>query len=352
MDSLEAHEQARALPEGHFHAIPRLRTPVYPIKVDVDLHRELQNYNQSAVFFLDGDVVLKMQTQTRVTDVALPSEGLLLDLSWGSFGTHDRESAIFTSLKNAPHPNLVRRLEVDERYVAFFERLSPLKAVLGEANMARRRRWVMELVSAYAHLENMGLVSQTRARDLGVDRTGRLKLVGFGSSPRKPSVKEVAQYEADDSRVGVSPTERYDRDMQRAHQRLACCLHYILSDIDPDQEASTITTLQECTNFRKKVRQGTYPIAPAASCLRDVLQDAWMLKTCSKPFSKIVEETRLAFEGLKVEQAQELAAPLHEDHYRSLEHRCREWIKAQTWNSQWMSLQEYEEACKHVGHEF
>jgi len=43
-----------------------------------------------------------------------------------------------------------------------------------------------------------------------------------------------------------------------------------------------------------------------------------MLKTATKPFSKIVKKTRLAFENAEVEQEEDLAARLPENHYRSL----------------------------------
>jgi hypothetical protein len=70
--------------------------------------------SRSAVFFLDDNIVLKMQTQDLIADVDLPSEELLLDLSLGNFVFRVRERDIFTSLKNTPHPNLVRELEVGE----------------------------------------------------------------------------------------------------------------------------------------------------------------------------------------------------------------------------------------------
>jgi hypothetical protein len=138
--------------------------------------------------------------------------------------------------------------------------------------------------------------------------------------------------------------------MQQAHQRLACCLHYILSGIDPDQEAFAITTPQERTSFREKIRRGAYPIAQAASTLQDVLQEAWRLKAATQTFSEIAKKTRLAFENLEVEQEEDLAARLPEDHYRSLEERCQEWIRAQERDSLWMGLQEHEAACEQVGY--
>ena len=129
----------------------------------------------------------------------------------------------------------------------------------------------------------------------------------------------------------------------------ACCLHYILSGIDPDQEAYAITTPQERTSFREKTRRGAYPIAPAASVLQGVLQEAWMLKSAAQPFSEVADKIRFAFEGLEVEQEADLPARLPEDHYRSLEERCQEWMRAQEQDSQWMGLQEYEAACEQVG---
>lgn len=138
--------------------------------------------------------------------------------------------------------------------------------------------------------------------------------------------------------------------MQQAYQRLACCLHYILGQINPDEEAYAIATPQERTSFREKVRQGAYSVAPAASVLWDVLQEAWTLKAATPLFSEIAEKTRLALKGLEVKQEEELAACLSEDHYRSLEERCRKWMTAQERDSRWMGLEKYEAACEQVGY--
>lgn len=75
-----------------------------------------------------------------------------------------------------------------------------------------------------------------------------------------------------------------------------------------------------------------------------------MLKAATQTFSEIAKKTRLAFENLEVEQEEDLAARLPEDHYRSLEERCQEWIRAQERDSLWMGLQEYEAACEQVGY--
>jgi hypothetical protein len=77
--------------------------------------------------------------------------------------------------------------------------------------MPRRRRSAMELVSAFAHLENMGLAPRILVEDLGTDPTGRLKLVGFGSSPRKPSAHKIVQYEADTNKRGNHSSERWQK---------------------------------------------------------------------------------------------------------------------------------------------
>jgi hypothetical protein len=175
---------------------------------------------------LDDNIILKVQTQDLIADIDLPSERLLLDLSLGSFVFRDRERDIFTSLKNTPHPNLVRELEVGEPHVAFFERLSSLSTVWGDAEMPRRRRWAIELVSAFEHLENMGLAPRICVEDLCTDPTNRLKLVGFGSSPHKPSAHKITQYEADANKWGNHHSENWQKYMEQAHQGLACCLHY------------------------------------------------------------------------------------------------------------------------------
>ncbi|GAW17212.1 hypothetical protein ANO14919_066650 [Xylariales sp. No.14919] len=106
-------------------------------------------------------------------------------------------------------------------------------------------------------------------RDPGIDRADRLNLVGFGVSPSPPLAEQIARY---GDGFGIRPTEIFRSDMQGEYQRLASCLHYILSGIDPDEEASGSSALHDLTASRKTVRGGGYPIAADARLIADILQ--------------------------------------------------------------------------------
>ncbi|KAI0448662.1 hypothetical protein F5B21DRAFT_518768 [Xylaria acuta] len=311
---------------------------LFHIDQSVILHR--RELSHSTVLFLDDDIAVKMYNQYRIPDVELPSGDIYLHLSLGGFVAQNMERDIFTRLKNFPSSNLVRQIGVGDPICIFFERLRPLTSV----------RWALELASAFVGLESLGLIpTKACVQDLGIDRTGRLKIVGFGSSPSQPSAEEIGQYEADPDSVGFHPTEIWRQNMARAHQHFASCLHYILSGINPDERALGCSTLQELTAFREKVRRGEYPVATDARAVADNLQAAWTLKTGTESFTSVAEKVRSAFNGLEVEPEEALPAPPSDEHYRILGGRCREWIKAQEQDLEWMACTEYEAACEKIG---
>lgn len=70
--------------------------------------------------------------------------------------------------------------------------------------------------------------------------------------------------------------------MGRAHQRLASCLHYTLSDVENDEQAREMGhahhSQTDRSQWRERVRRGEYPIAASAEPSAKILQDAWTLK--------------------------------------------------------------------------
>lgn len=177
MESLEAFERGRDLDPGS--PINPFKAEILPLKIEPSIPHVWQGFTRSAVFFLDEEIVLKAQKQYHVPSVSLPGDGMLLELGLANFEGTRLERQVFTVLQSSPHPNLVRCLDVSSvddpgllQGILFFERLSPLSTVfLAESSVACRRRWAIELTSAFSYLESLGLIpTHACVRDLGIDK--------------------------------------------------------------------------------------------------------------------------------------------------------------------------------------
>lgn len=180
MDSLEAFERARDLPFEALNYGSPIRpfdAEIIPLKLDASVPRIWQGFNRSAVLFPDEGIVLKAQKQYYVPGVSLPGDRILLDIGLANFEGTKLERQVFATLQTAPHPNLLNCLdthgaEPDSQLhgLIFFQKLAPMSAALPDADMSRRRRWAIELCSAFSHLESLGLIpTKTFVCDLGLD---------------------------------------------------------------------------------------------------------------------------------------------------------------------------------------
>lgn len=199
MDSLEAFERGRDLPpETLGSPINPFKAEIIPIRVEPYVPHVWEGFNRSAVFFLDENIVLKAQKQYHIPSVSLPGDRTLLELGLANFTGTQLEQQAFAVLQSSPHPNLVHCLDVrgdkkEDRLegIMFFERLEPLKMAWAESNVNSRRRWAIELASAFSHLESLGLIA-TKAcvQDLGLDKyvrhCVRLHLATLASVPLFP----------------------------------------------------------------------------------------------------------------------------------------------------------------------
>ncbi|KAI7774434.1 hypothetical protein LA080_008773 [Diaporthe eres] len=359
MDSLEAFERGRALPPealNHGSPINPFKAEIIPLRVEPSIPHVWQGYNRSRVFFLDEHIVLKAQKQYHVPSVSLPGDRMLLELGLANFRGTQLERQAFTILKSSPHPNLVRCLDVRGVQnpdlldgILFFERLEPLSTALAESNVTCRRRWAVELASAFAHLESLGLIP-THAN-------GRLKLMGFGASPRRsyPGDQEHDETAADYHQDPIPSAEVICRTIGRAHQRLASCLHYILTGVDPDEQAQQMGdgcySQTERIQWREKVRRGEYAIAPGAEPIADILQDAWTLRTAASDavmsFSEVERKVRVALGPVDIEDDGG-HEPANDIDLKLIEESCREWLWAQEREPKWMGSREYGEAVREV----
>lgn len=180
--------------------------------------------------------------------------------------------------------------------------------------------------------------------------------MGFGASPRR-SYSNPQEHEgtaADDhhQQQPLPSAEAVQHNMGRAHQRLASCLHYILTGIDPDEQAQQMGhghhTQAERAQWRETVRRGGYAIAPGAEPIADILHGAWALRATTggggegmRAFAEVGRKVRGALGP--VEDDGDLQ-PIRDVDVQLLEGRCREWLGAQEREPRWLGAREYEEA--------
>lgn len=365
MDSLEALERGRDLPpEAYGPPVNPVNSEIIPLRIDPSFAHVLQEFNRSAVFFLDDEIVVKAQQQYHVPSVSLPGDRFLLNLGLANFEGTQLERQVLTMLRSSPHPNLVRCLDVNGDGTAdymegimFFERLDPLSPAWANSNPACRRRWAIELASAFSHLELLGLIpSKTYVRDLAIDKNGQLKLTGFGASQRhfdRETRQEDSTGNYNHERIWTNEDTR--KCQGSAHQRLASCLHYVLTGVDPDEQARDIGharhSRKDRIQWREKVRRGEYPVAPGAEPIADILHDAWTLKTVTGPpvtsFAAVEQKIRDALGPLGI--GEEWSSQLgNADDVGILEEKCRAWLRFQEREPRWLGLREYEEAVSNA----
>ncbi|KAL1858063.1 hypothetical protein Daus18300_010175, partial [Diaporthe australafricana] len=149
--------------------------------------------------------------------------------------------------------------------------------------------------------------------------TGRLKLVGFGASPRHSHSGAQAQHTGPitDAHHGFDEVTR--NNMASAHQRLASCLHYILSGVDPDEQAREMGhahhSQEDRNQWRQMVRGGS----------------EWEARS----FAEDERKVRGALGAFEAEDEADLQ-PVSSIDYGLLQEKCREWLKAQEQEPRWM----------------
>lgn len=179
--------------------------------------------------------------------------------------------------------------------------------------------------------------------------------MGFGASPRRfyPGHQEHDDTAPDYHQDPIPSAEVIRRTIGRAHQRLASCLHYILTGVDPDEQAQQMGdgrySQTERIQWREKVRRGEYAIAPGAEPIADILQDAWTLRTTASnevmSFSDVERKVRDALGPVDIEDDGGLN-PVNDIDLELIEERCRAWLGAQEREPKWMGSREYEEAVR------
>lgn len=352
MNKLEASGALHGQPETsmEFGQPPDLvGTEVLPFRLSPDelpFHRE--SLNRSLVDFVDQELVVKIQKQYSVppSSIGTGNDLFLLNLGLGNFEAMVLERQTFKDLQNLPHINLVTGVMLEDvDNVLLFEHVKPLRSEWAAADIPRRYRWAIELASAVSHLEAVGIVPvKTCVDDIGVDSTGRLKLMGFGTSPR--CCPRVGLQQKSGKQVPRRQKINYD-DMKTAYQRLAACLHYILTGIDLDEQAQKTdddeNTQIQGLEFRETVWYGEFPISPEASPISSILKDSWAPGAGAQTLEAVEEKVRRALgstaevidNSKRLSEVAEVRA--------EIERKGREWLATVIPEPRWLDHSQYEE---------
>ncbi|ROV94991.1 hypothetical protein VMCG_08294 [Cytospora schulzeri] len=140
----------------------------------------------------------------------------------------------------------------------------------------------------------------------------------------------------------LNSVEVAQQDIGSAHQRLASCLHYILTGVDPDEQAREMGhrhhSQTERVQWREKVRRGEYAIAPGAEPIADILQGAWALRTkTSNEATSSAEVERKVRDSLGPIEDDGGLQPVNNVDYELLEERRRVWLEVQSMTDEELS---------------
>lgn len=327
-------------------------TEILPFRLSPDetpYHR--QGLDRSLVGFVDQDLAVKIQKQYSVppSSIGTGNDLFLLNLGLGNFEAMVLERQVFKDLQNSPHINLVTGVVLDDvDNVLFFEHVKPLRTEWAESDIPCRHRWAIELASAVSHLEAVGIVPvKTCVDDIGVDSTGRLKLMGFGTSPRCTPRVGVQQKPGKHTNQLPRRQKINEDDMKTAYQRLAACLHYILSGIDLDEQAQKTdddeNTQKQGLGFQETVWYGEFPISPEASPISSILEDSWAPGAGAQTLEAVEEKVRRAL-GSTAEVIDNSKRLSEVSEVRAeIERKGRKWLATVIPEPRWLDHSQYEE---------
>lgn len=277
--------------------------------------------SQGLVYALDSQIVIKVPFQYRPTDCL--EETHYLDLVLCSFFAFENEIKIYQYLEHHTHANIARRLGVERSDCLFLERLTPLESAWPDSTDWQRSKWAVELLNGLSWLEQHGWCTGDLAvRNIGIDDNGHLKIFDFGSA-----VSHSFEY--------------YAEDVTREHFKLASCLLFLFSGVDPIDEAKSFA---DAKRVKKNMEDGLFRIPDEAARVAHIILRGWRGHNSEVTFQQILLELKEIFPEVETE-----IKPKDESYYIPLEARCQEWLRSHESNPNWMNVDEYVAACHAAG---
>jgi len=175
-----------------------------------------QAESQGLVYAVDKDTVVKVSFQYPIAEGPGDETEMLREDSLRSFELLRRETRTNRLLACHPHPNIVRCICAQPTSCLFLERaLHPLQLAQAQANKHLRYRWIRQLLSAVARLEEMGYTHGDLAvRNIGIDDNDCLEIFDFGNATNKGE-------------------ESFNHTLEKDHTGLATYIYFLLPGVDP-----------------------------------------------------------------------------------------------------------------------
>jgi hypothetical protein len=215
--------------------------------------------SQGIVYKLSEHHVLKMPYQYPVKDLGgifdMDEAIEQLELSQCSIDSFKNERAFYQLLETTDSHDIVKVDVSTFEHGIMLEYLQPLETVWYTSSAKSCLRWIRQLLRANAKIEELGYTHGDLAtRNMGVDKNNNLNLFDFGS------VHQCSE--------GISSHRFIERDLSR----LASCLHFLLSRIDPLADISDLGSLRE---VETTLENGTFAVDTVARPIEDILKSCW-----------------------------------------------------------------------------
>ncbi|KAE9983195.1 hypothetical protein BLS_004824 [Venturia inaequalis] len=230
--------------------------------------------SQGIVYRLSDKTVIKLPFQYPVKALKdLEEAEDQIEMSLRSMTLFEKEKKFYDLLAESPHSNLATRIPTNPQthdsptHGIILEYLHPLLRVWSEHSEETHFVWIQQLLSALERLEELGYThGDLKADNLGIDKHHNLRLFDFGS---------IIHYRE----------EGFKEQVVEDHFKLATCIHFLASGIDPFANVNSYAEVKQITN---SLRRGEGVVHSAASFFEETIQAGWTGATASN-FSQLRE---------------------------------------------------------------
>lgn len=281
--------------------------------------------SQGIVYKLSDNTVIKLPFQYPVKALQDSEEAeYQIEMSLRSMTLFEKEKKFYDLLAENPHSNLATRISTNPQahdsptHGFILEHFNPLLRVWGEHSEDTHFLWIQQLLSALERLEKLGYThGDLKTDNLGIDEHHNLRLFDFGS-------------------IIHCQEEGFKEQVMEDHFKLATCIHYLASGIDPFANVGSYAKVKQITNDLKR---GGGVVHSTASVFEGIIQAGWMEATASN-FSQLRQSVASAIGSLDWDQ-EDVKPEIATAHYN---------VSALEKQLSWLDKQEYCAAWEAIGY--
>lgn len=282
--------------------------------------------SQGIVYKLSDKTVIKLPFQYPVKALQYSEEAEdQIEMSLRSMTLFEKEKRFYDLLAENPHSNLATRIPTNPQahgsptHGFILEYFNPLLRVWSEHSENTYLVWIQQLLSALERLEELGYThGDLKTDNLGIDEHHNLRLFDFGS-------------------IIHCQEEGYKEQVMEDHFKLATCIHFLASGIDPFANVRSYAEVKQITNDLKR---GEGVVDSTASVFEETIQAGWTGATASN-FSQLRQSVASAMSSSDWDQ-EDVKPEVATAHYD---------VSALEKQPSWLDKQEYCAAWKAIGYE-